>query len=219
MGDSDRSTRHKALPVAVYRVCRARWVLLALAPHVAPRVGRRVLFPAGEVVGRGFRVLLELAPRVGTPRGSLRGVPGKWDTLKLLCESLTERRKGFPPSGDARGEWEIAGGVTGIRQVTGAIPCLLSSGVGGREDPPGGMKGGEKCRARKSKRHAGPRVRGRGRRGACLCTAWRNAGAVTGLEQRNALARGLLPLSFFLKAVNLIYAVLMFALSVGSTDR
>ncbi len=46
------------------------------------------------------------------------------------------------PSG-GWGEWDIAGGVTGIRQVTGAIPCLPSSGVGGREWPPGGLMGGE----------------------------------------------------------------------------
>ena len=69
-------------------------------------------------------MLLELAPRVGTPRGSLRGVPGERDALKLLCESLTERRKGFPPPGDARGEWGIAGGVTGILSGDWRDPLL-----------------------------------------------------------------------------------------------
>ncbi len=49
--------------------------------------------------------------------------------------------EGISPPGDARGEWDIAGGVTGIRQVTGAIPCLPPVGVGGRDCPPGGCGG------------------------------------------------------------------------------
>jgi len=167
---------------------------VALAPREAPRVGLPAHHRQAGVVGRGFRMLLALAPRVGTPRGSLRGVPGERDTLKLLCESLTERRKGFPPPGDARGEWDIAGGVTGILSGAWRDPLLTIFGGGRSGMSPWGDAGGRECRARKSKRHAGPRCRGSGRRGACLCTAWRNAGPVTGLEQRNALARGLLPL-------------------------
>lgn len=98
--------------------------------------------------------------------------------------------------------------MTGIRQVTGAIRCLPSSGVGGRDCPPGGCGGSRMpCTG---KRHAGPRGSGSGRRGACLCTAWRNAGAVTGLEQRNALARGLLPLSLFCNGKMLITTIRRF---------
>ena len=36
---------------------------------------------------------------------------------------------------------EIAGGVTGIRQVPGALPCLPPVGVGDRDCPPGGCGG------------------------------------------------------------------------------
>lgn len=49
-----------------------------------------------------------------------------------------------------------------------------------------------KRRARESKGDTGPWSRGNGRRRPCLA-ARKNAGIVTGLEQRNALARLLLP--------------------------
>ncbi len=82
---------------------------MALAPREAPRVGLPAHHRQAGVVGRGFRMLLALAPRVGTPRGSLRGVPGERDALKLLCESLTERRKGFPPPGEVGGNGTLQG--------------------------------------------------------------------------------------------------------------
>jgi len=54
-----------------------------------------------------------------------------------------------------------------------------------------GDVGGEKRRAKKSKGDAGPWGSGNGRRRPCLNAARENAGTVTGLEQRNALARSL----------------------------
>jgi len=48
-----------------------------------------------------------------------------------------------------------------------------------------------KGRAKKSKGGAGPWGSGNGRRRRCLNAATANAGIVTGLEQRNALARSL----------------------------
>jgi len=62
---------------------------------------------------------------------------------------------------------------------------LASSGVAV------GDVGGIKRRAKKSKGGAGPWGSGNGRRRPCLSAERENAGGVTGLEQRNALARRL----------------------------
>jgi hypothetical protein len=104
---------------------------------------------------------------------------------------------GISPSGGRKGGMGHCRGRDRHPSGDWRDPLLTVFGGGWSGIAPWGDDGGRECPARKSKRHAGPRGSGSGRRGACLCTAWRNAGAVTGLEQRNALARRLLPLSFY----------------------
>ena len=53
-GDSDRSPPHKALPVAVYRVCRARWVLFGACTARSPSRRSPGAFSGGRSRGAGM---------------------------------------------------------------------------------------------------------------------------------------------------------------------